>query len=178
VSDPQRDVGVTTFTTIHDGACDDAELLRRIAQGDESAMAAFYREHGRVVLGQHLASCELCRTETTRWNLVAEGVRGLAAAAPEEEAQPARRRRAGPHALAGHRRRTMLAVGAAAALVLGGAGYLSATALIGHPLGTVLTAVSGCPALKLASGTLRPGDRGLRGHRREPGRAEPAAFGG
>ena len=39
---------------------------------------------------EHLASCELCRTETTRWNLVAEGVRGLAAAAPEE-ARPAGR---------------------------------------------------------------------------------------
>jgi RNA polymerase sigma-70 factor, ECF subfamily len=54
VSDPQRDVGVTTFITAHDGARDDAELLRRIAQGDESAMAAFYREHGRVVLAQVL----------------------------------------------------------------------------------------------------------------------------
>jgi RNA polymerase sigma-70 factor, ECF subfamily len=54
VSDPQRDVVVTTFTTAHDGARDDAELLRRIAQGDEGAMAAFYREHGRVVLAQVL----------------------------------------------------------------------------------------------------------------------------
>jgi RNA polymerase sigma-70 factor, ECF subfamily len=54
VSNPQRDVGVTTFTTPDDGACDDAELLRRIARGDENAMAAFYREHGRVVLGQVL----------------------------------------------------------------------------------------------------------------------------
>jgi RNA polymerase sigma-70 factor, ECF subfamily len=54
VSDPQRDVVVTTFTIAHDGARDDAELLRRIAQGDEGAMAAFYREHGRVVLAQVL----------------------------------------------------------------------------------------------------------------------------
>jgi RNA polymerase sigma-70 factor, ECF subfamily len=32
----------------------DAELLRRISRGDEDAMAAFYREHGRVVLAQVL----------------------------------------------------------------------------------------------------------------------------
>ena len=33
---------------------DDGQLLRRIGQGDEDAMAAFYREHGRVVLAQVL----------------------------------------------------------------------------------------------------------------------------
>jgi len=54
VNDPHRDVGALTFTANHDPACDDAGLLRRIGQGDEDAMAAFYREHGRVVFAQVL----------------------------------------------------------------------------------------------------------------------------
>jgi RNA polymerase sigma-70 factor, ECF subfamily len=54
VNDPYRDVGAATFAASHDPACDAAELLGRIAQGDEEAMAAFYREHGRVVLAQVL----------------------------------------------------------------------------------------------------------------------------
>jgi RNA polymerase sigma-70 factor, ECF subfamily len=54
VNDPQRDVGAPTFTASHDPARDDAELLHRIGQGDEEAMAAFYREHGRVVFAQVL----------------------------------------------------------------------------------------------------------------------------
>jgi RNA polymerase sigma-70 factor, ECF subfamily len=51
---PQRDAGAPIFTVSRDGACDDIQLLRRIGQGDEDAMAAFYREHGRVVLAQVL----------------------------------------------------------------------------------------------------------------------------
>jgi RNA polymerase sigma-70 factor, ECF subfamily len=51
---PQRDAGAPIFTVSRDGACDDIELLRRIGQGDEDAMAAFYREHARVVLAQVL----------------------------------------------------------------------------------------------------------------------------
>jgi RNA polymerase sigma-70 factor (ECF subfamily) len=54
VNDPCRDVGATTFTASRDPARGDAELLRRIGQGDEDAMAAFYREHGRVVFAQVL----------------------------------------------------------------------------------------------------------------------------
>src|SRR5215472_8260610 len=54
MNDPHRDAGAATFTASHDGACDDAALLHRIGQGDEDAMAAFYREHGRVVLVQVL----------------------------------------------------------------------------------------------------------------------------
>ena len=54
MNDPSRDVGATTFTASHGPACGDAELLRRIGQGDEDAMAAFYREHGRVVFAQVL----------------------------------------------------------------------------------------------------------------------------
>jgi len=54
MNDPDGDAGAATFTASHDGACDDAASLRRIGQGDEDAMAAFYREHGRVVLAQVL----------------------------------------------------------------------------------------------------------------------------
>ena len=54
MNDPHRDVGAPTFTASHHPACDDAGLLRRIGQGDEDAMAAFYREHGRVVFAQVL----------------------------------------------------------------------------------------------------------------------------
>jgi RNA polymerase sigma-70 factor (ECF subfamily) len=54
MSDPHGDAGATIFTASHDGACDGAGLLRRIGRGDEDAMAAFYREHGRVVLAQVL----------------------------------------------------------------------------------------------------------------------------
>jgi RNA polymerase sigma-70 factor, ECF subfamily len=53
MSDPRGD-GAPIFTVSPDGACDDAALLRRIGQGDEDAMALFYREHGRVVLAQIL----------------------------------------------------------------------------------------------------------------------------
>jgi RNA polymerase sigma-70 factor, ECF subfamily len=54
MNDPHRDAGAATFTASRDGARDDVQLLRRIGQGDEDAMAAFYREHGRVVLAQIL----------------------------------------------------------------------------------------------------------------------------
>jgi len=54
LNDPHRDVGAATFTASHEPADDDAQLLGRIGQGDENAMAAFYRKHGRVVLGQVL----------------------------------------------------------------------------------------------------------------------------
>ena len=54
MNDPHRDAAAATFTADHDGDCDDAALLGKIGQGDEDAMATFYREHGRVVLGQVL----------------------------------------------------------------------------------------------------------------------------
>jgi len=54
MDDPHRDVGAPIFTASRVDACDDVQLLRRIGQGDEDAMAAFYREHGRVVLAQVL----------------------------------------------------------------------------------------------------------------------------
>jgi RNA polymerase sigma-70 factor (ECF subfamily) len=54
MNDPHGDAAAATFTARPDGARDDVQLLRRIGQGDESAMATFYREHGRVVLAQVL----------------------------------------------------------------------------------------------------------------------------
>jgi RNA polymerase sigma-70 factor, ECF subfamily len=50
MDDPAGDAAARTFTASRD----DVGLLHRIGQGDEDAMAAFYREHGRVVLGQVL----------------------------------------------------------------------------------------------------------------------------
>jgi hypothetical protein len=125
---------------------------------------------GRLTDGRsrkHLASCGYCRAEATRWNLVADGVRGLAAAAPERAQPP---RYAAVPVLTGRKRRAMLAAGAAAALVLlGGAGYGVAAVLTGHAPGTVrtgpsaatipasaadFTPVSGCHGLFEAKGTL------------------------
>jgi RNA polymerase sigma-70 factor, ECF subfamily len=54
VNDPHRSVSAATSIASHDPACDDAGLLHRIGHGDEDAMAAFYREHGRVVFAQVL----------------------------------------------------------------------------------------------------------------------------
>jgi hypothetical protein len=111
----------------------------------------------------HLATCEQCRAEANRWNVVAGGVRALAAAMPEP-APPARPRHTGLQVLAGPKRRTTLAASAAAALVLiGGASYGVSAALTGHAPGTArsgtdtaaLTAVSGCARLKQADGTLK-----------------------
>ena len=51
---PHRDAGAPTFAASRGDACDDAGLLRRIGQGDEDAMASFYREHGRAVFAQVL----------------------------------------------------------------------------------------------------------------------------
>jgi RNA polymerase sigma-70 factor, ECF subfamily len=53
VNHPHREVA-PTLTGSHDPASHGAELLRRIGQGEEEAMACFYREHGRVLLAQVL----------------------------------------------------------------------------------------------------------------------------
>jgi len=111
----------------------------------------------------HLARCEHCRAEADRWDLVARGVRGLAAAIPET-AQPARP--GGPRhtrlrVLAGSRRRAVLAASVAAALVLLAAIGYGASSFVHITFGTggtgaetVLTAVSGCAGLEQAVGTL------------------------
>ena len=54
MNDLHQDVGAAAFTASHDPARDGAGLLRRIGQGEEDAMASFYREHGRVVFAQVL----------------------------------------------------------------------------------------------------------------------------
>jgi RNA polymerase sigma-70 factor, ECF subfamily len=54
VNVPHRDAGTAAGTAGRVSAAADAELLSRIGAGDEDAMAAFYREHGRVVLAQVL----------------------------------------------------------------------------------------------------------------------------
>jgi RNA polymerase sigma-70 factor (ECF subfamily) len=52
VNDLHPDTGAAALPGSCDRAGGDAELLGRIGQGDEDAMAAFYREHGPVVLAQ------------------------------------------------------------------------------------------------------------------------------
>jgi hypothetical protein len=106
----------------------------------------------------HLASCEHCRREANRWNLVADGVRGLADAAPEA-APPARPRRTGRRVPAGPWRRAMVAAGSAAAALVLLAGIGEATGYVhvhlnGPGTQTALAAVTGCTQLQQADGTL------------------------
>jgi hypothetical protein len=107
---------------------------------------------------EHLASCEQCHLEANRWNLVADGVRGLADAAPEI-AQPTRPRRTRQRVLAGPWRRALLVVGSAAAalVLLVGVGVVTGRVhvhLSGPGTETALTAVTGCTQLEQADGTL------------------------
>ena len=106
----------------------------------------------------HLASCEHCQREANRWNLIADGIHGLAAAAPEI-AQPARPRRTRQRVLAPWRRAMLVAGSAAAALVLlvgvGAVTGLVHVHLSGPSTETTLTAVTGCTQLEQADGTLK-----------------------
>jgi RNA polymerase sigma-70 factor, ECF subfamily len=52
VNDSYRHVGTAALSAVDVPACDDGGLLRRISQGDEDAMASFYREHGQAVFAQ------------------------------------------------------------------------------------------------------------------------------
>jgi hypothetical protein len=107
---------------------------------------------------KHLASCEHCRREADRWNLVADGVRSLAAAAPQT-APPARPGRTGRRVLASPWRRAVLVAGSAAAALVLLAGVGAVTGVVhvhfgGNGTETVLTAVTGCTQLEQADGTL------------------------
>jgi hypothetical protein len=105
---------------------------------------------------EHLATCQQCHLEASRWSLVADGVRGLAAAAPET-AQPARPRRTGPRVLAGPWRRATLVAGSVAAVLvlLVGTGAVTGYLHISrNSTKTTLTAVTGCTQLEQADGTL------------------------
>jgi hypothetical protein len=107
---------------------------------------------------EHLAGCEHCQREANRWNIVAEGVRGLADAAPET-ARPARPGRIRGRVLPGPWRRALLVAGSAAAafVLLVGVGVVSGyvhVRLSGPGTETDLTAVTGCSQLEQADGTL------------------------
>ncbi|MGH3254677.1 MAG: anti-sigma factor family protein [Streptosporangiaceae bacterium] len=107
---------------------------------------------------EHLAGCEDCRREATRWNLVAGGVRGLAAAAPGA-AQPVSPRHTRRRVPAGPWRRAMVVAGSAAAalVLLVGIGEVTGYVhvhLSGPGTQTALAAVIGCTELQQADGTL------------------------
>jgi hypothetical protein len=107
---------------------------------------------------EHLAGCERCQREASRWKLVADGVRGLAADAPER-ARRGRRRRTGLRAPATHWRRALLAGGstAAAIVLFTGVGEVAGflhVHLPGSSRQATLTAVTGCSQLRQADGTL------------------------
>jgi hypothetical protein len=109
---------------------------------------------------QHLARCERCQREANRWNLVAGGVRALAAAAPET-APAAGRRLTRRRVLTRPWRYGLLVTGsAAAALVLFlGVGELAGFVQVNlNPSSpstdTALAAVTGCTQLEQADGTL------------------------
>jgi hypothetical protein len=111
---------------------------------------------------EHLAACEQCQLEANRWNLVAGGVRDLAAEAAQGP-QPAPPPRTGRRVPAGPWRRAAVIVGSvAAALILlvaiGTAAGLVHLHLSGPGSGpgpeTTLTSVNGCTRLAQARGTL------------------------
>jgi hypothetical protein len=112
----------------------------------------------------HLAGCEHCQLEANRWNLVADGVRDLAAAVPHsaaapQAARPGQPRRTRPRVPAGPWRRVMLVAGsvAAALVLLVGIGAMTGYVhvdLSGRGTTAALTAVTGCSQLEQASGTL------------------------
>ena len=107
---------------------------------------------------EHLAGCEHCQREANRWNLVADGVRDLATAAPEP-AQPARPGRTGRRVPAGPWRRALLVAGsvAAALVLLIGLGEVTGFVhvhLSGPGSKTALTAVTGCSQIEQVDGTL------------------------
>jgi hypothetical protein len=117
---------------------------------------------------EHLARCEHCRAEANRWDLVAGGVRELAAATlppaqPARPIQPARPASPPPtRPRMGFGPRTRLAASVAAAVVLIGAVGYGASSFIhikfgtaGTGAGPALVAVGGCTGLEQASGTLR-----------------------
>jgi Domain of unknown function (DUF5666) len=107
---------------------------------------------------EHLASCEHCQREATRWNLVADGVRGLAADVPET-AQPARPRHTRRYALPRPVRHGLLAVGSVAAALVLLVAIGSAVGIVhvhfgGGSTPTTLTAVTGCTRIEQGDGTL------------------------
>jgi hypothetical protein len=107
---------------------------------------------------EHLASCERCQREAARWNLVADGIRGLASAAPETAPHPPARHTRRP-VVAGRWRRALLVAGSAAAALVLLVGVGELTGVVHVRFGnngpeTVLTAVTGCSRIEQADGTL------------------------
>jgi len=109
---------------------------------------------------EHLTHCEHCRAEVNRWDLVASGVRGLAADGVHgpADARPGRTRRTRQRVLAGPWRRTMLVAGSAAAALVLLVGIGAATGYVrisGDRTQATLTSVPGCTQLEQADGILQ-----------------------
>jgi hypothetical protein len=107
---------------------------------------------------EHLAGCEHCQLEASRWHLVADGVRSLAAT-ESVAAEPAWPRRTRQRVPIPWRRGALMVGSAAAALVLlVGIGALTGLVHVhvssGPSTEPVLTAVTGCAQLEQANGTL------------------------
>ncbi len=106
---------------------------------------------------EHLAGCQHCQREASRWNLVAEGIRGLAANAPEVT-EPVWQRRAPKRAHSSWRRALLAVTSAAAALALllgvGAAIGVVHVQISGPRTGAALTTVTGCSQDQEAVGTL------------------------
>ena len=119
---------------------------------------------------EHLARCEHCRAEANRWNLVADGVRGLAADTPET-AQPARPRhtpaacpggsRAAHHA---GRQRGGRARPPRRRRLRGGRTLSTSSSGTAGTGNTVLTAVSGCAGARAGQRDAGAGERQQPGH--------------
>jgi anti-sigma factor RsiW len=110
---------------------------------------------------EHRATCERCHAEALRWDTVVGGVRGLMGAVPEV-ARPSPPRPGRVAALAARKPRTLLAAGAAAALLLiGGASYGLTSALTrpgpasGNGTAATLTGSRAVPISRRPPGPLR-----------------------
>ena len=129
---------------------------RHLDIGDLVAGAAGHPVGDRA--REHLAGCEHCQLEASRWNLVADGVRGLAGAEPDA-AEPVWPRRTRQRVSTPWRRGVLMVGSAAAALVLlVGIGALTGLVHVristGPSTEPLLTALTGCSQLEQADGTL------------------------
>lgn len=66
MNDPHRESAVAALSATQDGACGQAELLRRISQGDEELVAGAIGQPVEGAAREHLAACPYCQREAER----------------------------------------------------------------------------------------------------------------